>query len=61
VDSLDTILQKLKFQRFMLFTLAVTGILMVVAESIGKETATVFTDWIFVPIPRHWLFCPYFP
>ncbi len=35
----------------MLFTLAVTGISMVVAESIAKETATVFTDLVFVPIP----------
>jgi hypothetical protein len=51
VDSLETLLQKLKSQRFMLFTLAVTGISMVVAESIAKETATVFTDLVFVPIP----------
>ena len=35
----------------MLFSLVATGIAMLVAEIIGKETATIFTNWIFLPIP----------
>ena len=35
----------------MLFSLALTGLAILVTEAIGKETATVFTNWIFVPIP----------
>ncbi len=35
----------------MLFSLVSTGIAMLAAELIGKETATVFTNWIFLPIP----------
>ena len=35
----------------MLFALATTGIAILVAESLGKETAIVFTNWIFLPIP----------
>lgn len=35
----------------MLLSLVCTGLAMLVAESLGKESATVFTDWIFLPIP----------
>jgi hypothetical protein len=48
---LQTRLEKLKSQRFLLFSLASTGIAILIAEYIGKETAIVFTNWIFVPIP----------
>ena len=48
---MQTPLQKLKSQKFLIFTLLATGIAMLVAESIGKETAIVFTNWIFLPIP----------
>jgi hypothetical protein len=48
---MSTPLQKLKSQRFMLYMLAATAFAILVAESIGKEAAIVFTNWIFVPIP----------
>lgn len=35
----------------MLVSLLATGIAILITESIGKETATVFTNWIFLPIP----------
>lgn len=35
----------------MLFSLVFTGLAILIAEGIGKETAIVFTNWIFVPIP----------
>ena len=35
----------------MLFSLIASGIAMLVAESISKETAIVFGNWIFLPIP----------
>jgi hypothetical protein len=35
----------------MLFSLVFTGLAIVIAEFIGKETAIIFTNWIFVPIP----------
>lgn len=44
-------LEKLKSQRFMLFSLVFTGLAIMISEYIGKETAIVFTNWIFVPIP----------
>jgi hypothetical protein len=47
----STPIQKLRSQRFLLFSLVSTGIAMLVAASIGKETAIVFTNWIFLPIP----------
>jgi hypothetical protein len=43
-------LQKLKLQRFLLFSLVATGIAVLVAEFIGKETAIMFGNWIFLPI-----------
>ena len=48
---MQTRLGKILSQRFMLFSLASTGLAIVIAEHIGKETAIVFTNWIFVPIP----------
>jgi len=48
---LQTRLEKLKSQRFLLFSLVSTGIAILIAEYIGKETAIIFTNWIFVPIP----------
>lgn len=47
---MQTPLQKLKSQKFMIFSLVATGIAMLVAESIGKETAIIFGNWIFLPI-----------
>src|SRR5579864_9049017 len=48
---MQTRLEKLRSQRFMLFSLAFTGLAIMIAEYIGKETAIVFANWIFVPIP----------
>jgi hypothetical protein len=48
---LRTRLEKLKSQKFLLFSLVCTGFAILVAEHFGKETAIVFTNWIFVPIP----------
>lgn len=42
--------QKLREQRFMLFTLIATGMAILVSGLISRETAMVFTDWIFEPI-----------
>ena len=39
----------------MLFSLAFTGLAILVTEDIGKETASIFTNWIFVPIPASML------
>ena len=48
---MQTRLEKLKSQRFLLFSLVSTGFAILIAEHFGKETAIVFTNWIFVPIP----------
>ena len=48
---MQTRLEKLKSQRFMLFSLISSGLAIMISEYIGKETAIVFTNWIFVPIP----------
>ncbi len=48
---MQTRLEKLKSQRFMLFSLVSTGLAIMITEYIGKETAIIFTNWIFVPIP----------
>ena len=48
---MQTRLEKLGSQRFMLFSLIFSGLAIMIAEYIGKETAIVFTNWIFVPIP----------
>lgn len=48
---MQTRLEKLKSQRFMLFSLVFTGLAIMISEYIGKETATIFTNGIFVPIP----------
>ncbi|HKU32767.1 MAG TPA: hypothetical protein VJR22_02840 [Candidatus Nitrosotalea sp.] len=43
-------IEKLREQRFMLFSLVSTGLAILVSELISKETATVFTNWIFEPV-----------
>lgn len=43
-------IEKLREQRFMLFSLVSTGLAILASELISKETATVFTDWIFEPV-----------
>ena len=48
---MQTGLEKISSQRFMLLLLASTGVAILIAEYIGKETAIVFTNGIFVPIP----------
>lgn len=49
-DDLTTTLEKLKSQRFLFFSLAFTGLAILIANYIGKEFAIVFTNWIFLPI-----------
>lgn len=44
-------LQNLYSQRFLLSSLAGTGLILLVAESISKQAATIVGNWIFVPIP----------
>lgn len=51
MSKLQTRLEKLGSQRFLLFSLAATGLAIIITEHIGKETATIFTNWIFIPIP----------
>jgi len=51
VNKLQTRLETLQSQKFILLSLASTGIAILIAEYIGKETASIFTNWIFVPIP----------
>lgn len=48
---MQTRLEKILSQRFLLVSLISTGLAIITAEYIGKETAIVFTNWIFVPIP----------
>ena len=45
---METRLEKLQSQKFLLFSLIVTGLAFLIAESFGKETAIVFGNWIFV-------------
>ncbi len=48
---MQTSLEKLQGQKFLLSSLIGTGIAMLIAESLGREVATIFTNWIFLPIP----------
>ena len=43
-------IEKLREQRFMLFSLVSTGLAILVSGLISKETAVVFTNWIFEPV-----------
>ena len=45
---METRLEKLQSQKFLLISLVVTGIAFLIANSFGKETAIVFGNWIFV-------------
>jgi len=43
-------LHKLLEQKYLLYSLVATGFAILVSESIGKEVATTFTDWFFLPV-----------
>ena len=45
---METRLDKLQSQKYLLISLIVTGFAFLIAESISKETAIVFGNWIFV-------------
>jgi len=45
---METRLEKLQSQKFLLISLIVTGLAFLIAGSFGKETAIVFGNWIFV-------------
>lgn len=45
---METRLEKLQSQKYLLISLIVSGFAFLIAESIGKETAIVFGNWIFV-------------
>lgn len=47
--SLQSRLEKLQSQRLLLFLLVLGGFSILTAEHIGKETAIVFANWIFLP------------
>ena len=47
---MHTALEKLKSQRFLLYSLLFTALAIVIANYIGKEFAIIFTNWIFLPI-----------
>ena len=45
---METRLEKLQSQKYLLISLIVSGFAFLIAESFGEETATVFGNWIFV-------------
>ena len=45
---METRLEKLQSQKYLLISLIVSGFAFLIAESIGKETAIIFGNWIFV-------------
>ncbi|MGI0069759.1 MAG: hypothetical protein ACREAN_05830 [Nitrosopumilaceae archaeon] len=45
---METRLEKLQSQKYLLISLVVSGFAFLIAESIGKETAIIFGNWIFV-------------
>ena len=49
--KLQTRLEKLKQQKFLLLSLMGTGIAIIFSEYLGKEVTMKFTDLLFVPIP----------
>jgi hypothetical protein len=46
--KIETRLEKLQSQKYLLISLIASGFAFLIAESIGKETAIVFGNWIFV-------------
>ena len=48
---METRLEKLLSQKYLLISLIATGFAFLIAESIGKETADLFTNLIFIPVP----------
>lgn len=44
-------LQKLKDNRFLLFSLVASCFAILIAEQFGKNVATSFSDWLFLPVP----------
>ena len=48
---MQTRLEKLQSQKFLLISLVATGLAILISESFGQETATVFTNLIFIPVP----------
>jgi hypothetical protein len=48
---METRLEKLQSQKYLLISLVATGLAFLVAESFGQETATLFTNLIFIPVP----------
>ena len=48
---METRLEKLYSQKYLLISLIATGFAFLIAESIGKETADLFTNFIFIPVP----------
>ena len=48
---METRLEKLQSQKYLLISLIATGFAFLIAESIGKETADLFTNLIFIPVP----------
>jgi len=48
---METRLEKLLSQKYLLISLIATGFAFLIAESIGKETVDLFTNLIFIPVP----------
>lgn len=46
-----TYLQKFQQQKYLIYSLLASGFAILVAEQFGKEFATLFTDWIYLPVP----------
>jgi hypothetical protein len=44
-------MEKLQSQKYLLISLIASGFAFLIAESIGKETADLFTNLIFIPVP----------
>ena len=47
---MQTNLEKIKYNRFFLFSLLATGFIVLVANAFGKQAATVTTDLLYVPL-----------
>src|SRR5690348_9930442 len=48
---METRLEKLKSQKYLLISLIATGFAFLIAESLGKVIADLFTNFIFIPVP----------
>ena len=48
---METRLEKLQSQKYLLISLIVTGFAFLIAESFGKEISDLFTNLIFIPVP----------